>query len=325
MHLTLAPLHGFTDATFRKTYFRHFRGLDDAIAPFVSLTHGDKVTRLKVKDLIADKDSPVRVIPQILGNEPGTFIMMCNYLSDELGCTEVNWNLGCPVHSIVHKRRGSGMLPYPEQIAAFLDQVMPELRMRLSVKLRLGYYSVSEFPPVIRVLNGFPLHTVTVHPRIGTQMYEGEVLLEALDEFFPLIEHDWIYNGDLHSLASFEMIRKRYPGLSRFMLGRGVFLNPFLPEMIRSGTNVLPADWQERFHLFHTELEQNVRNSRHYWMSKMKEYWKYFGVFLQMQPEELRQLLGTADEQSWKARTTALINGRPGLQQPVPGGLLTND
>ncbi|MBK7174726.1 MAG: tRNA-dihydrouridine synthase family protein [Bacteroidales bacterium] len=308
MHLILAPLHGFTDSTFRNVYFKHFHALDEAMAPFISLTHADKITPLKVRELLPLNNHFKALIPQILGNETSEFILLCNYLSDELGYTEVNWNLGCPIRGIVNKKRGSGILPYPELIDSLLSEIIPSIRLKLSVKLRLGLNSAEEFPAVIDVLNKYPLSNITLHPRIGIQQYEGTVMLDEFEGMLPLIHHSLIYNGDIHRYDQFVAISNRFPAISSFMLGRGIFHNPFLPEMIREGKSVLPAGAEERYSRYYRELEDTIKTEKHFWMSKMKEYWKYFGAFMHVDEKSLLELLRCKDEMEWNRLTSLHLN-----------------
>jgi tRNA-dihydrouridine synthase B len=308
MQLILAPLHGFTDSSFRNVYFNHFHAFDEAMAPFISLTHGDKITPLKVRELLPEKNRFKSVIPQILGNEAGEFVLLCNYLSDVLGYTEVNWNLGCPIRGIVNKKRGCGILPYPELIHRLLEEIIPSISLKISVKLRLGLNSPDEFPAVMEVLNQFPLSNITLHPRIGVQQYEGSVLLDDFERMLPLIQHQLIYNGDIHTYDNFLSISNRFPAISSFMLGRGVFHNPFLPEMIRDRKSSLPSGTEQRFYNYYMELEDATKAEKQYWISKMKEYWKYFGAFVQVQENDLMILLRCKDEIEWNRLTSVYLD-----------------
>jgi len=307
MHLILAPLHGFTDATFREVYFRHFRGFDEAMAPFVSLTHGRKITAIKVRDLVPQSHSGIPLIPQILGNESEDFIVLCNYLNKELGYTEVNWNLGCPVKGIVNKKRGCGLLPHPEKIDRFLEKVIPASPVRLSVKLRLGYFSVDEFPEVMTILNRYPISRLIVHPRTGIQQYAGNVLVEDLERFLPLIQQKVTYNGDIFSFPDFQAIRNRFSAIDSFMLGRGVFYNPFLAEIIRANNSTLPGDAASRFRNYYFDLESAEKSFRSSWMGRMKEYWKYFVDFQGMDKDKLIQILRCRTENEWSRLTNGLL------------------
>ncbi len=299
MNLVLAPLHGFTDATFRNVYFSHFEGIDSVVAPFISLTRADKITAVKVRELARELNQKVELIPQILGNDAKDFILLSHYLYEQLGYEEVNWNLGCPIRSIVSKKRGSGLLPYPDLLERLLNEIVPGIPQKLSVKMRLGMNNVREFPPLARVLNQFPVRSITLHPRLGVQQYEGSVLLDDLEQMIPLLQHKLIYNGDIRNIRDLESIRQRFPGFEDFMIGRGIFSNPFLPEQVKSLNATLPDNSTQRFINFYYELEAAEKHSRKLWMSKMKEYWKYFSVFLNLPDTVLLEILRCESVSEW--------------------------
>ena len=225
--LILAPMQGLTELLFRRAFERAFPGaFDYAVSPFISLTHGNlKDAEKKITDVLPERNSgSMRVVPQILGHEVGEFVDLANRLYD-LGYEEVNWNIGCPMRRVAGKHRGSGILPYPEEVRAVLDGVVPAMRPQLSVKMRLGYRSAKEIDSIVPILNDYPLANVTIHPRIGKQMYSGVPDLTRFAEVLPMLKHKVIYNGDICSLYDYERIRRMFPTVKDVMIGRGVLYN----------------------------------------------------------------------------------------------------
>ena len=272
--LILAPMQGLTELMFRKVYHTCFPGaLDLAISPFLSLTHGNLADARKKSDDVlpeANQDS-IPVIPQILGKEPVEFVELANRLH-EIGYTEVNWNIGCPMRRVTAKHRGSGILPYPDEVRSILDYIMPRLRPALSVKMRLGLHSPDEIFNLIPILNDYPLLNITIHPRTGKQQYSGQVDLDTFEQTLPLLKHQVIYNGDLCTVADFRRLRQRFPKIQHYMIGRGILYDPLLPLKIK---NNHPADLKATL-LFVTALSDAINQlpireeSR---MRKTKEYW----------------------------------------------------
>ena len=272
--LILAPMQGLTELMFRKVYRTCFPGaLDLAISPFLSLTHGNLADAWKkIDDVLpeANQDS-IPVIPQILGKEPVEFVELANRLH-EIGYTEVNWNIGCPMRRVTAKHRGSGILPYPDEVRSILDYIMPRLRPALSVKMRLGLHSPDEIFNLIPILNDYPLLNITIHPRTGKQQYSGQVDLDTFEQTLPLLKHQVIYNGDLCTVADFRRLRQRFPKIQHYMIGRGILYDPLLPLKIK---NNHPADLKATL-LFVTALSDAINQlpireeSR---MRKTKEYW----------------------------------------------------
>ena len=272
--LILAPMQGLTELMFRKVYHTCFPGaLDLAISPFLSLTHGNLADAWKkIDDVLpeANQDS-IPVIPQILGKEPIEFVELANRLH-EIGYTEVNWNIGCPMRRVTAKHRGSGILPYPDEVRSILDYIMPRLRPALSVKMRLGLHSPDEIFNLIPILNDYPLLNITIHPRTGKQQYSGQVDLDTFEQTLPLLKHQVIYNGDLCTVADYRRLRQRFPKIQHYMIGRGILYDPLLPLKIK---NNHPADLKATL-LFVTALSDAINQlpireeSR---MRKTKEYW----------------------------------------------------
>ena len=272
--LILAPMQGLTELMFRKVYHRCFPGaLDYAISPFLSLTHGNLTEAWeKIDDVLPEpnRDS-IPVIPQILGKEPVEFIDLANRLFD-IGYTEINWNIGCPMRRVTAKHRGSGILPYPDEVDRILGQVIPHLKPRLSVKMRLGLKSPDEIFNLIPVLNNYPLLNVTIHPRTGRQQYTGQVDLDTFSRALPLLHHKVIYNGDICTPADYRRISQRFPSIQEFMIGRGILYDPLLPLKIKKGQPDNPAATLHFVQEFLNAIQElPIREESR--MRKTKEYW----------------------------------------------------
>jgi len=296
--IILAPLHGYTEAAFRNALTECFDGYDEAIAPFISLAPAERINPRRLHDLLPDKNTHLKVIPQILGNEPKLFIAMANALG-ELGYDRINLNMGCPKKAIAAKHRGSGLLPHPSMIYDLLSEVIPNIPQRLSIKLRLGRNHPDEIYPVIDVLNQFPLEAVTIHPRIGIDLYEVKADADRFEAAMQLIRHPVIYNGDIFSLKDFKRVFSRFLSIGSFMIGRGVFANPFLAEQIKG--LLLPSPEEQRNRFIHfisvlmTELKRDSKSPR-FLFSRMKDYWGFFSYLFEDSEKIYQKLVRIQDE-----------------------------
>lgn len=269
-------MRGITTMFYRQAFVRHFQGMDIEMAPFISTVNSDRISPKLLKDVLPENNSGLPLIPQVIGNKADDFVQM-NIALHDLGYDEVNWNMGCPHKPIRKKRRGSGLLPYPDTVDAILDQVCERSPVRISVKVRLGVSDKSELMKLIPVLNKYPLSEVIVHPRTAEQMYEGTVDLDAFDEAYQLLKGPVCYNGDIDTLAFYQSVKSRFPEISRFMLGRGLLANPFLGEVIKSG-NPKTENAIERIAAFHADVLASYTDyldGDHPVLGKMKEFWTY--------------------------------------------------
>lgn len=277
LELILAPIQGATDDLFRSTFGDHFDGVDYAVAPFISTSSGDQIRPNAFSGLLPENNQTMRVIPQLMGNNPDHFILFVRHL-ESLGYKSVNWNLGCPFPVVVNKKKGAGLLPHVGQINSLLDRVLSTVSIELSVKLRLGLDSKTDILDVLSVLNQYPISQIVIHPRTGRQMYKGRVDLDVFERCLELSEHPLVYNGDILDAAEYRVLKKRFASVNCWMIGRGLIRNPFLAELIR-GCGTTPYEMQKRFQRFHWDLynrySERLSGPSHL-LNRMKELWSYF-------------------------------------------------
>jgi len=271
-----APFQGITTQIFREVYARHFQGVDKLYTPYFANFAPDHP--LKKSKLIALKnqhENGIEVVPQVLSKSADEIIWLAK-CCEEMGFKELNWNLGCPYPQVANKKRGSGLLPYPAMVNEILEKVFREIKIEFSIKSRLGYFSPDELNELIPVLNQYPISELTIHARIGKQLYSGIPDLDSFAKTATQIKSPLVYNGDLFSPADFHRFGERFPEVHLFMLGRGTLTDPFLPALIKGLE--LPDDPQVHIRSFVNDLFSSYRKERENnpsVLNAMKEYWAY--------------------------------------------------
>jgi tRNA-dihydrouridine synthase B len=279
----LAPVQGITDRIYRNLFPVYFKGVDVAIAPFISSSKKMKQENNLLREFYPDKNTGIPTIPQIMSSNPDDFTLLANALYN-IGCGTVNWNLGCPFPMVVKKGRGAGMLCYPDRIESFLEKTMPALKSKLSIKLRIGLKYPDEVLQLIPIFNRFQLEELIIHPRTGVQMYEGEVDLDIFEQCLILSKHRVVYNGNIDSLEKLEMLSKRFGSVDRWMIGRGLIGNPFLAEKIKFNTEKPYDEKIKIMKAFHDNLfneYSKILSGHAHITNKMKEIWTYMGDFFE--------------------------------------------
>ena len=284
--ICLAPLQGLTDAIFRTTYAEFFDGIDWSIAPFLTTLRGARIKPSHLKQVLPENNRRMPVVPQILSKTAAHFAAMAEVLYD-LGYATVNWNLGCPFPMVAKKGRGSGMLPDSQAVRRFMDQALPRLSGRMSIKMRLGRYQSEEIERLLPELASYPIESIIIHPRTGAQMYAGRPDLEAFERCLALTDHKVIYNGDILGSAGFTHLQVRFPGITTWMIGRGVMCNPFLPAAIK-GQSLGQDECRQRFYAFHEALFSRyaeVLFGPSHLLDKMKGLWTHFSTGFKEGPD----------------------------------------
>jgi tRNA-dihydrouridine synthase B len=296
-----APFQGITTLTFRSVYARHFQGVDKLFTPYFSnFAAGYTLPSKKQLALRNQSENGIEVVPQILSKsheEITWFAHSC----EELGFKELNWNLGCPYPQVANKKRGSGILPYPEIIDEILEKVMQQVNLRFSVKCRLGHHSSDEMNALVPVFNRYPINELTIHARIGKQLYSGQTDLKAFGSAAAHLKAPLVYNGDIFSITDFQNFMQLFPQINLLMLGRGILYDPFLPTLIK-GLEI-PEDPKAHVRKFTDELYYAYRKEREdnpSVLNAMKEYWAYLSLSFSEPLKVFRKLKKAKNFDAWE-------------------------
>ena len=287
-----SPLQGFTDFRFRNAFQRYFGGIDKYIAPYIRLNGIMDVKPANERDILPANNKSLDLIPQIITRDADEFLIVAKYVQ-KLGYNELNWNLGCPYPMIAKKGMGAGLLSMPGKINEILKRVFAETNIQLSVKMRLGYESPQEILHVLPVLERYPLTNIAIHPRIGKQIYKGDVDLKSFEKCLGLSSHKIFYNGDITSVQRFREMKERFPTINNWMVGRGLIADPFLPSMIKADNSAYPDNRYEILNSFHDALfssyEEALSGQKHL-LIKMYPFWEFFIQSFPHSPKYLKKI-----------------------------------
>lgn len=276
-YLQLAPMQALTDVFFMNTYQSIFGGFTEMMMPYFLVDSKSPKNKHFLKKQLQGISPNIKLIPQILSNDATEFVKIANLLH-QIGCEQINLNLGCPFPFVTKKMRGSGLLPYPDRIQLFLEEVIAQIKPRLSLKVRLGLHSQKEIIPLISVFNQFPIHQLIIHPRTAAQKYEGKADRKFFYEIFPLFNMPVIYNGDILRKEDILELKENVKQIQGIMIGRGVFINPFITNQIN---NIPLSEEQKRkkYKILHSLLFEHYKKTTQNdigFLARMKALWFYF-------------------------------------------------
>src|ERR1041384_6420988 len=134
--LTLSPMAGVTDYTFRRLIKRR-GGVGLVVSEFISVEgltrHNPKSKRQMRFD---EAERPFAV--QIFGGQPERMAMGAE-MAEEVGADILDINCGCPAPKVVKHGGGSGLLREPERLETILKGIKKAITIPLTLKLRTGY------------------------------------------------------------------------------------------------------------------------------------------------------------------------------------------
>lgn len=273
MKFYLAPLEGITGYVYRNAFNKYFGDVDKYFTPFITPNQNAYLNRKEKKDVLREVNRDLFVIPQIMTNNAGYFTGLQKELM-EMGYEEVNLNLGCPAATVVTKKKGAGLLNYPEELDDFLYQIFEKNIGKISVKTRIGMYEPEEFEHLLEIYNEYPLEELIIHPRVREDYYKGSIKYKEFEKALMSSKNPVVYNGDIHSLEDYKMLIEKYDGLDTVMLGRGVLKDPSLIKKCLGDD----GDYSETIHSFMDEILNGyyecMKSERNV-LFRMKELWLY--------------------------------------------------
>jgi tRNA-dihydrouridine synthase B len=136
MQLALAPLQTYTDYHFRNAHLAIFKGVDKFYAPYLKLNNDGTIKNAPKIDILPENNPQITIIPQLMACSEQEFFTMSNYIED-LGYSELNWNMGCPYPMVTNRNLGAGILNKPSDIFNLFDKIFPKLKIGLGVKMRM--------------------------------------------------------------------------------------------------------------------------------------------------------------------------------------------
>ncbi len=291
--LILAPIRGLTNLHFRNAFAQHIGGIDRALAPYLVCR---PASILEKKDLW-DIDLKNNLMPsevQLLGKESHAILSFLTQLKN-LGHTQANLNLGCPYPMVTHKGMGSALLSTPETTIPLLSDLLEKSPINLSLKLRLGLADPDEINPFIPILNQTQWSEITIHPRVGAQLYSGEVNLQSFEKVMQRMQRAVTYNGDIKFCRDYHRLKNSFPLITQWMIGRGLLMNLFLGHEIK-GIDITDDAKKVMLIKFISSLEQsylNLPNGKSHFIHRMLDLWQYYALHF-ASPEKAYKLVKKA-------------------------------
>lgn len=270
-----APLQGYTDVVYRKAHAALFGGIAAYYTPFVRIEKGD-FRRKDLRDIDFENNRGVPAVPQAIASEADELRRIVDCMAS-LGYTRVDINLGCPFPILAYRHKGSGILPFPDEVERLLRPLESYDSLEFSVKMRLGWEEPSEALRLLPLLESLPLRQITLHARLGKQQYKGCVDMESFGRFYDACPIPLVYNGDLTTVEEMVAVEREFPRLSGLMVGRGLLAKPWLAEEY-GNENFSSENSYRRVASLHERVFTDYKTllqGEHQLLTRMMSFWEY--------------------------------------------------
>ena len=224
-------MEGVTDVAFRQV-IAHAGRPDLFFTEFTNVSsyasekgRWNALERLK----IAPTDPPI--IAQIWGKNPEHFSKLAGAL-EELGFAGVDLNFGCPDKHVNKAGGGAAMIQTPDLAVECFQNARRSTNLPVSIKTRLGWSDPEEHKTWLPILLEQHPAALTVHLRTKKEMSKVPAHYELIPDIIALRndlspDTKLVINGDIKDREHALELHEKYPEIDGFMIGRGVFTNPY--------------------------------------------------------------------------------------------------
>ena len=315
MKYYFAPLEGITGFDFRNVHHTMFKGIDSYFTPFLSARQTLSFVTKEKKDIAPENNIGLTVVPQILANKAPEFVWAAQEIQAH-GYSVVNFNLGCPMPTVVTKKKGSGLLADLTHLESLLDDIFDGVANggpQISIKTRLGFDNLEQACAIVELYNKYPLTELIIHPRSQKDLYKNPVNLDVFEACLTCTKHQICYNGDIFTKTGYEQWTARfpvqkYPQIQAVMLGRGIIANPALCREIQGGKSLT----KQELRTYHDTLYQTYE-ARNYGLSpllhRMKELWFYWGRLFMDAEKPVRKIRLAKTIEAYRPAVDRLFEG----------------
>ncbi|HDL5223936.1 TPA: tRNA dihydrouridine(16) synthase DusC [Mannheimia haemolytica] len=278
-NVILAPMQGVLDP-FVRNLLTSVNDYDLCISEFVRVVD----QRLPKKTFyrlapelyqggLTDSGTPVRV--QLLGQHP-QWLAENAALAIELGSHGVDLNCGCPSKTVNGSNGGASLLKDPELIyraTKAMREAVPSDKI-VSVKVRLGWDSVSQCFEIADAVEQGGANEITVHGRTKVDGYRAEKInWQAIGEIQQRLSIPVIANGEIWDFESAKNCQK-ITACKALMMGRGALNTPNLSKVVKY--NVPKMAWNEVLQLLFKYVQmENQFDTGFYHVARIKQWLRY--------------------------------------------------
>jgi tRNA-dihydrouridine synthase len=235
----LAPMEAVTDTVFRRVVIK--AGRPDLF--FTEFTNAEgwnsKEGNHTVGRRLKFRPEEKPLIAQIWSSSPENVAKMSKDLK-KMGFDGIDLNMGCPVKTATKHASGSALILNPE-LAGQMIQAAKTGGLPVSVKTRLGYSKIEEWPEWLGFLLKQDICALTIHARTKKEMSKVPAHHELFSDIVKLRDKIStktliIGNGDILTQQQGQDLINEHR-LDGVMIGRGIFQNIFcFQDELKQGT-----------------------------------------------------------------------------------------
>ena len=224
--IVFAPMAGISNESFRHIIKEMGAGLIySEMVSNMGIIYNSKNTLDLLK--INDYERPISI--QIFGNDIESFVKAAKYVCDIIKPDILDINMGCPVPKVALKSQaGSGLLKNPDKIYEIVKEVVNNINIPVTVKIRAGWNKDTiNCIEVAKLIEKAGASAIAIHPRTREQGYSGNADWNLIKLVKENVNIPVIGNGDIKTIYDAKRMLEE-TNCDAVMIGRATIGNPWI-------------------------------------------------------------------------------------------------
>ncbi|MCL2764340.1 MAG: tRNA-dihydrouridine synthase family protein [Treponema sp.] len=187
---------------------------------------------------------PEKCVFQLVGADSEVISKAAAFL-DKLECGGIDLNMGCSAPLIRKTGSGVAWMNSIDRAAELISRVRPQVKRRLSVKLRVGYKDDFEYlVRFCRMLEEGGVQLITLHPRTAMEKFKRLARWEYVGQLGKELKIPVAGNGDVGSAD--ELVRRAAGPCDAVMVGRAAVRQPWIFAQARKKEKQIHSGKEEK-------------------------------------------------------------------------------
>ena len=264
--IVFAPMAGISNESFRIIIKEMGAGLIySEMVSNMGIIYNSKKTIDMLK--INEEERPISI--QIFGSDVDSFVKSAIYIDQNIHPDIIDINMGCPVPKVALKSQaGSGLLKDPQKIYEIVSNVVKNVSIPVTVKIRAGWDENNiNCVEVAKLIEKAGASAIALHPRTRSQGYSGHANWDLIKQVKESISIPVIGNGDIKTVEDAKKMLDE-TGCDAVMIGRATIGNPWFIkeclEYVENNNIIEKASYKDRIDMLvkHYELIKKNEGNR---------------------------------------------------------------